>query len=244
MRNRRHCPICDKSYIKLYSVLEDNKSRDVLDTIIRYHLTNDIAIFSKIAIPNDIQYLCDEIYRISKDDCIVDCGAYDGDTIDKIYCNYSVDNTYVFEKYYAFEADELNFSRLLFLQKSKKNITFINKAVYSETKTLKFITDEKASSIGDNGDIEINAVALDDYLKDKKVTFIKMDIEGSEMEALKGAENIIKTQSPTLAISVYHKFNDIFDIPELIQSFGVDYKYYLRHYTLFFGDTILYAVKK
>jgi ribonuclease G len=64
----------------------------------------------------------------------------------------------------------------------------------------------------------------------------------AEYEALLGAKNIIKEQKPVLAISVYHKFDDIYKLALLIDSFGVRYKYYLRHYTMGVAETVLYAV--
>jgi hypothetical protein len=69
-----------------------------------------------------------------------------------------------------------------------------------------------------------------------------MDVEGAEKEALLGARKTIQNEKPALAVCVYHKFDDLYVIPDLIQSFGVKYKYYLRHYTLGLAETVLYAV--
>lgn len=83
---------------------------------------------------------------------------------------------------------------------------------------------------------------LDTLLKDEKPTFIKMDIEGAEMEALKGAENIIKNCKPKLAISIYHKPEDIISLISLIMFYNSDYKLYLRHHSIASFDTVLYAI--
>ena len=69
-----------------------------------------------------------------------------------------------------------------------------------------------------------------------------MDIEGTEMEALKGAEYIIKKYKPKLAISIYHKPEDIVEIPKYILNINPDYKLYLRHYSDNAGETVLYAI--
>ena len=68
-----------------------------------------------------------------------------------------------------------------------------------------------------------------------------MDVEGEEYEALKGAARIIEEQKPKLAISVYHKNEDIFLIPQLLLELRKDYKFYLRHYSLVTNETVLYA---
>jgi hypothetical protein len=91
------------------------------------------------------------------------------------------------------------------------------------------------------GNSSINTVKLDDALKDEPVSFIKMDVEGSESNALLGAEEIIKNLKPKLAISVYHKDDDLAKIPLLIHEIVPEYKFYLRHHTSAPVDTILYA---
>jgi hypothetical protein len=83
-------------------------------------------------------------------------------------------------------------------------------------------------------------VKLDTYVKEP-VTFIKMDIEGGEYNALVGAREIIREQKPKLAISVYHRDDDLIKIPLLIHEMLPEYRFYLRHHTPFNVDTVLYA---
>jgi hypothetical protein len=68
-----------------------------------------------------------------------------------------------------------------------------------------------------------------------------MDIEGSELDALRGAAKIIRTQKPTLAICVYHKFEENWEIPEFIWSLNPEYQLFMRHYGEGLGETVLYA---
>lgn len=77
---------------------------------------------------------------------------------------------------------------------------------------------------------------------EEKVTFIKMDVEGAELEALKGARKTIMKHHPRLAISIYHKPEDIWEIPAYILSLSEDYRFYIRHYQFSKNETILYAV--
>jgi hypothetical protein len=95
--------------------------------------------------------------------------------------------------------------------------------------------------INDNGKFQIDVDSIDNIVKDK-VSFIKMDIEGAELEALRGAKNTILKYKPKLAISVYHKQDDLINIPQYILQLNEKYKLYLRHYGESTDETILYAV--
>ena len=69
-----------------------------------------------------------------------------------------------------------------------------------------------------------------------------MDIEGCELRALKGAENSIKKYRPKLAICIYHKYEDILEIPEYLMSLNLNYRFYMRHHTMSVDETVFYAV--
>ena len=94
-----------------------------------------------------------------------------------------------------------------------------------------------------SGGIVIPVVAIDDTMDlNDKVTMIKMDIEGSELEALKGAKKTIQRDKPKLAICIYHKPEDVIEILEYILSLHDDYKLYIRHYQMSPCETIVYAL--
>lgn len=90
--------------------------------------------------------------------------------------------------------------------------------------------------------VEVPVDSLDHLLGDERVTYIKMDIEGAELNALKGGANIIEKYKPKLAISLYHKAEDIYEIPLYLKSLVPEYKFYIRHYTDLWEETVLYAV--
>ena len=94
----------------------------------------------------------------------------------------------------------------------------------------------------DNDTFTVEVCKLDDILAGSEATFIKMDIEGSELNALKGAKETINEFRPKLAISIYHKSDDIFEIPLYIHSIRADYKFYIRHYSGGRTETVLYAI--
>jgi hypothetical protein len=90
--------------------------------------------------------------------------------------------------------------------------------------------------------VEVESRRLDDILNGEIPTFIKMDIEGSEPDALIGATNRIKESQPVLAISVYHKQSDIWEIPLLIKSLSDNYSFFLRSHRDESWDLVCYAV--
>ena len=186
------------------------------------------------------QYFDPDIMTCSEGEAFVDGGAFDGQT------------SLAFRKWakgkyaniWAFEPEGEMAVKCRELLKNFQNVSIINKGLWKEAGCVSFQSDGVLSTVSEHSDKgnKIPVAALDEVLKDKRVTFIKLDVEGSELEALQGAERIIREQKPKLAISVYHKPQDIWELPELIMSYGSDYKFYLRHYTLCEYDSVLYAV--
>lgn len=172
----------------------------------------------------------------------VDVGAYDcKNTLSFIkWCknNYS--------KIIAIEPDKKNFLNCQneIIQKNIKDIELLNLGLWDKKETLKFNSNSSIiSNISNEGEIILQVDALDNIAKnDLQVTFIKMDIEGAELNALIGSRNTIVKNKPILAISIYHKKKDIFEIINYILSLNLNYKFYLRHYSLGKSETILYAI--
>ena len=119
----------------------------------------------------------------------------------------------------------------------------ISKGLWNKEETIKFTSmGNGASYIGEtDASYEIRVTAMDEVIRER-VTFIKLDIEGSEYQAICGAERLIKTHNPKLAISVYHKPEDIWKLPKLLLSYNRNYSFYLRHYSLAASETVLYAI--
>lgn len=122
----------------------------------------------------------------------------------------------------------------------------INRGLWSREETLYFAgnADQGSKIIETEGQdvMTVPVAAIDDVAGGEKVTFIKMDVEGAELEALKGARKTIEKHHPRLAISIYHKPEDIWEIPAYILSLSGDYRLYIRHYQFSKNETILYAV--
>lgn len=92
---------------------------------------------------------------------------------------------------------------------------------------------------------QVSTAAIDDFVRERnlpRIDFIKMDIEGSELNALRGAEGTLKNFRPRLAISVYHKQRDLVEIPAYLRSLDLGYEFFLDHFTIYGEETVLFAV--
>lgn len=148
-------------------------------------------------------------------------------------------------KIHAFEPDNTSYQRCLELLESMPdlNLKLYHAGLWSKETTLYFEEMGNGASriTQKETKISINTVSLDHSVSDK-VTFIKMDIEGAELEALKGCSEIIQKDKPRLAICIYHKKEDLVEIPMFIKKLVPEYELYVRHYSNDAGETVLYAV--
>lgn len=224
----------------------DEESKRVFRNLIEYRQTNNRHLVEEIYETKHKQYFPgEEILGKVKNEIMVDCGGYDGMTT----VNFKEWAGGSYEKSYIFEADDTMFEicKELMRFKSIDNVDIIKKAVYSKTSQLKFDNSDFASgsgNISESGTCIVEATSIDEMLDGREVTFIKMDIEGSEMEALLGAEKTIQAFHPKLAISIYHKDEDLWEIPYYLKNKYPFYQFYIRHYTSLTTETILYAVDK
>ncbi len=222
------------------NILEDSQSREIFTRFIQTHLEK-----KPVNIPsNDAkeQYFPLDVKLKKGYGRFINCGSYDGDTVRQLNKFHGK-----IESLACFEPDPDNFNLLIrYLQKNHnqiaKEIIACPCGVFSSNKQLKFDGGNKINSlISEKGDVFIQCVALDDVIGDFRPTFINMDIEGAELAALKGAENLIRKNKPSLAISVYHSPSDIWEILLYLHSLRLGYKFYLRNYSSYINDTVLYA---
>ena len=222
----------------VYDSLEDDRSRSVFENILKYRVTYDRAYLKRSRTKNDLstQYLVSEL-QFSDHEIIVDCGAYIGDTAKLFFKN--VPGC----KVIALEPDEKTFEILCSLK--IKGLTPIKAGAWSEDTTVGFSDKGGATgggSIGSSGNTKIEVKALDHLPECQTATYIKMDIEGAELEALKGAEKIITRERPKLAICIYHQPEDFFEIPLYIINLNPNYKLYVYHHNNDITETVLYAI--
>jgi FkbM family methyltransferase len=229
------------AYENVYNNLEDSLSKQIYLGILNMKISLDNKYIEGLASPEDEQYFAKDLIRIIENEVFVDCGSFNGDTL-----NSFLENAYEnYSEYIAFEADKSIFNELnkKIVEEDLKNITTYNLACWDKEEILKFQSGGTSGSVSFNGDIEVQANSLDNILKDSQVTFIKMDIEGAEVNALLGAEKLIKNNQSILAICLYHDLEDYHKIPNLIKKFNPDYKIFIRHYRdLFDIETVCYAI--
>ncbi len=185
------------------------------------------------------QYFDRDIMKAHSHESFVDGGALDGgDSIKFIqWCNEDYDAVYMFEP------DKYNYQKLSTLKSIDKRMKVYEEGLWNEIGEVSFLSGNKEKCfITESGDTTIRVTSIDDKLQEKPVSIIKMDIEGSEMKALEGAKNTIKKFKPRLAICVYHRPEDIVDIPLKVLELNPEYKIYMRHYSYIHTETVLYAI--
>lgn len=191
----------------------------------------------------DKQYF-DELVEFHEGEVFVDAGALDLST-SLLFARKCDENHISDYKIYAFEPDKKSYGRCMNIKDKypNVNIELKNYGLWSSNTSLGFDSLGNGSShISQKEEInKVNVVTLDSCVKER-VTYIKMDIEGAELEALKGCKDTIRQYRPKLAISVYHKKEDIIEIPQYIKELIPEYKLYLRHYGNGALETVLYAL--
>jgi FkbM family methyltransferase len=226
--------------LEVRSFLADAKSREVFDAIAGRVLDPSAGIDVMLKTNEANQYFPPGVMELSPDERFVDVGAFDGDTIRDFVAR----SGGRFEKIFAFELDSANFERLqanVAKTPGRERIELFNFGAWDEERDMNYSVGLSQSTLG-SGQALGHLVTLDKALAGQRVSFVKMDIEGAEPNALRGAAGIIRAQRPKLAICVYHDFRHLWEIPLYVKSLNPGYKLYLRHHTPLEYETVCYAV--
>ena len=254
-------PFTDDRYDKVKNIFHDNASLEIynmLENSKPYESINDSYELLKYSDIKELYYYKEDYWTSmefsqtnNSEATIFDCGAYIGDSLEDI-CN-SIPEKDVY--YYAFEPVKSNLDKIegnTLFNKICKEIIPVECGVGEKDDELYFGIENESNfdggrfvdkdSIGNYSDVwKLSIKSIDGMnLKIRGKLYIKMDIEGSELGALKGAVETIKKHHPYLAICLYHKKNDLLEIPTFLSGLGMNYDYYLR------GGyhTILWAIPK
>lgn len=232
-------------YIWLFEQLKDNRSKKVLYAIINNYYNLDFKNLKECTETNFRHYFDLDLMPKMEGEVFVDVGSYVGDTVlefvnaygregyKKIYC-YDITPTYMdITKGYLEGLSDIIFRNKAVLDKSGNTYLEQNKNSASANKT---------SPIGTE---KIEATSLDEDIEES-ISIIKMDIEGDEQKAIKGAKEHISRDNPKMLISVYHSNEDLFEIPKLIYKINKKYDFYLRYYggCIFPTETVLICLPK
>lgn len=236
--------LCDFQYITGTSIVISNKSgyEEIKDTL-----------FKEKGVPEEkiivFEFLYEQSwkYRYFEPKCLkkysmenqifMDLGCYDGaDGIRAL--DFFGENVNV----YAVEPDKENFMVCKKRLERYEHILLLNQGVGRKREKRFFVEGGEGARFSEEGDVLVEIDTIDHIVGEKAVGFIKMDIEGYEEEVLLGGAETIKRCKPVLAICIYHKKTDVWRIPLAILKLNANYRFYLGHYTLSWGDTVLYAV--
>lgn len=192
-------------YADTYDRLDDEESKEVFREILRTLSTHDVWRLPE----GDMENKYWELYKHLDNECFVNCGSANGDTILKY-----IIKGYRFNHIYGFEGDRKTFKLL------EKNISKLPNDLRNRISVY-----NEYIGIGEKSDDR-----FDIKFSTKHVSLLNMDIEGAEMGVLNGARHVIKRDRPVLAICAYHRITDLVDIPRLIDETSKDYSIFLRMY--------------
>lgn len=232
-----------EEFESLYRELADDRSRTCIEAFVNQKISGKLLYLDKIY--DDGEYFDSRIVDFNKIESFIDCGAFDGDSYLAFIQAYQNNTGKEYEgTAYLLEPDTDNFQKMVNnCYHAGKDIKLLQCGAWYEYNKLFFDSiGTMGSRIAESGMASINVNSIDNIVEGKRVDFIKMDIEGSELNALKGARKTIETYKPILAICVYHKRDDLLAIPAYIRSICSDYKFFIRAYKPYTMDLILYAV--
>lgn len=233
-----------EDFVWLYDSLKDYKSKTVLLSILNNYYNFDLNGLNLVADKIYKHYFDLDLLPYCENEVFVDVGAYTGDTVLDYIASYGMS----YNKIYCYEITE---SMVLYMKNNFSNLPNVeirNLAVAERVGKLYLdanSTSASANRVKEAGVDAVNAVSLDEDIKEK-ISMIKMDIEGGEISAIKGAKEHIKNDLPKLFISVYHSNDDIITIPKLIRSYTDKYDFYLRYYggNLYATEIVLICLPK
>lgn len=219
-----------------HSLLADDFSRKIFEGYVNFQFGGRIEILKEIETPEAEIY--ESVLKFNENEIFVDIGAYRGDTVENFLNRVKGE----YKQIIAAEPDFKTYRKLIKNCEGLKNFKAFNAAVTSFDGEIGFSSlAGRQSAVG--GENMIKALSLPTLCRGSEPTFIKIDSEGCESDILEGGKEILKNFKPKMNIALYHKSEDIFKIPILINSVNPDYKIHLRHHPYIPAwDTLLYCV--
>lgn len=213
-----------------YGCLSDERSREIFASIVEFRLIDD-----SLTIPTETQesqYFENDLIPIGQDEVFVDCGAYNGISL-RTFLDRSQGR---FSEYHGFEPEKENYMKLAAYTATlptdtQTRLHLYQAAVYDHHNGVSLYgLNGPGSFVAATGAEKVDSVTLDELFLNRYVSYIKMNIEGSELAALRGAEQVLRQHNPKLAIAGYHKTEDLWTIPLLIRHCRPNCDLMLRSY--------------
>lgn len=233
-----------ENYEKLYEICSDDESKRIIDVMKRVYFDKYVGldVYEEIC-SCEPQYFTEKIVSTlrKRKNNILDGGAFQGELLSDLL-HYKIP----IEELVLFEADTENYKKILDNLKEstlKSLCVAVNQGLWNENGYLYLDGIGDTCKISEKEtDRRISVISIDEYYQNKRVDFIKMDIEGAELSALKGAENTIKRDRPILAICIYHSPEDFVGIPIYLDNLLENYTFSILHHTNEYVESILYAI--
>jgi FkbM family methyltransferase len=225
-----------------FDLFSDDFSRQVYSEIVEHRLTFDLAFLAAPDLEN--QYLPADLPPPNDGLRLIDGGAFTGDSV-HLFLNRGI----VFEALAAFEPDPENFKRLRSNLEEEVNrlgeVVVLPCGLGARTELRRFDAGGGAgSALKAIGETTVQVVAIDDILPNFAPTFIKLDIEGAEPQALRGAARTIARSQPTMAVCVYHAPEHLWEIPLLLRELLPSHRLAIRYHQFNGFDVVAYAFPK
>ncbi len=227
---------------KTFALLADEISKEIYSNIIRFKITGNISYLKEATSSSDCEK---EILDFDKYERFIDAGAYNGDTVRKFIANCKNAKSAI-----ALEPDRRNWKKLCEYAQSEQNIKIypFNRGAWNKFEKIEFsVCGSRNSSAGKQKRVKTEEVEMwpIDIMECYNIDYIKYDVEGAEKEAILGSVKTIKASTPDMLISLYHRSEDMFALPLLVNELFPEYSLYLRRFEYIPAwDINLYAIKR
>jgi FkbM family methyltransferase len=223
-----------EKYFNIYNRLADVESKEIFRKIVNFRLSYDLKYMHGFVDKQNVQYFEDFLNLRRDGEIFLDVGGFDGYTSAE-FIKRCPNHAGV----HIFEPSQDNYKIIQSRFAHTTNVSLYPIGLSDRKNQLRFSSEGSTSRLDSGGDEVIEVCPLDQIF-DKQVTFLKMDIEGGELPAIFGASGVIGKCKPRMAISVYHKYDDLWRVPSEIDHIDGNYDLFLRHYTEGVDETVMF----
>jgi len=234
-----------------YTSLEDDLSKELYTALLKYRYIRNPMLIDKLYESRNNCYLDEVFLNNYKNWLYIDAWSYNADFITTLANKVNISNSL----FYIFEPNIIFYDNIINNLDKDIDYKIFNIALCDKDSTMEFmqvpsstshIIDKKYNAYKNLIDKKyidtVKTARLDSIIKDEEVTWIKIDIEWSEFSMLEGSVETLRRDRPILLLSIYHRRDDLFKLQQFLMNLNLDYKFYIRHYSLSVAKTILYCI--